>query len=1120
MRRVQFGFLILIVLWVGPRILSAWGAEVEKPWVAKIGSIQGHVEARLAGTTHWATVKIEDTYKPGDMIRLHENSRASIVLPNDTILRLDQNTTITLSAPEKETTWIIDILRGAVYFFSRIPRTLKIATPFVNGSTEGTEFLIMVESDRALLSVFEGKLLAENQAGTLALASGQTAVALANQAPTPRLEVRPRDAVRWALYYPFILHYQPKDFQGGAEGGWEAMVRRSMEYYWQGDVTRALSAIGQIGERVEDSRFFIYRAGLFLSVGRTDKAKLDLERALRLDPSGGDAFALQSIVALTQNQKDEAIELARKADRLSPVSPAAKAALCYAQQAHFDLQSALSSMEESLRLDPGNALTWARIAELHLSLGYLDRALQAAQEAASLNPHLARTQTVLGFAYLTQIKTKESREAFEKAIVLDQADPLPRLGLGLTRIRDGHLDEGRGDIEIAVSLDPNNSLMRSYLGKAYYEEKRDKLAVTQFELAKELDPMDPTPWFYDAIQKQTMNRPVEALHDLQKSIELNDNRAVYRSRLLLDQDLAARSASLGRIYQDLGFEQLALVEGWKSVNTDPASFSAHRFLAEYYLTQPRHEIARVSEVLQTQLLQPININPVPPVLAESNLFILSSAGPRDLSFNEYNPLFNRNRLALQVSGIAGEHDTLGDEIIQSGVWGKFSYSLGQFHYETDGFRENNDLKNNIYNVFGQYNLSEKTSVQAEFRSTEVKKGDLTLRFFPDDFLPNLRDETTTKSVRLGFRHGFSPQSDLIGYAMYQNGKNEVSDMPDPLLAVRFKTNSDNYSGELQHLFRSEIFNLVSGVGYFHINRRDVDAFSVDTFSESTEMHSNVNHTNLYIYSQINYLKSVSLTVGGSADFFRGGIIDRDQFNPKLGLTWTVLPGTVLRGAVFRTFKRTLLTNQTLEPTQVAGFNQFLDDTEGTEAWRYGLAVDQKITGNIYGGVEISKRDLTVPIAFFDVTQVVKEADWNESMARAYLYWAPHSWLALNAEYQYEELQRERNLTFNTAENVRTHRVPLGVSFFHPSGFIAKVRATYVHQKGDFQPQGSDVTIPGEDDFWTVDAGLGYRLPRRYGMLSLEAKNLFDKSFKCMDIDEASPMMQPKRLVLFKFTLCF
>jgi len=81
-----------------------------------------------------------------------------------------------------------------------------------------------------------------------------------------------------------------------------------------------------------------------------------------------------------------------------------------------------------------------------------------------------------------------------------------------------------------------------------------------------LDPKDPTPWFYEAILKQTLGRPVEALQDLQKSVELNDNRAVNRSRLLLDQDRAARTVSLADIYRDTGFNQLAIVEarehGW------------------------------------------------------------------------------------------------------------------------------------------------------------------------------------------------------------------------------------------------------------------------------------------------------------------------------------------------------------------------------------------------------------------------------------------------------------------------------------------------------------------------------------------------------------------------------
>ena len=54
-------------------------------------------------------------------------------------------------------------------------------------------------------------------------------------------------------------------------------------------------------------------------------------------------------------------------------------------------------------------------------------------------------------------------------------------------------------------------------------------------------------------------------------------------------------------------------------------------------------------------------------------------------------------------------------------------------------------------------------------------------------------------------------------------------------------------------------------------------------------------------------------------------IEVNQFNPKFGVTLErhAENDGDAPGEAFRTFERTLLTNQTLEPTQVAGFNQFL-----------------------------------------------------------------------------------------------------------------------------------------------------------------------------------------------------
>jgi hypothetical protein len=206
---------------------------------------------------------------------------------------------------------------------------------------------------------------------------------------------------------------------------------------------------------------------------------------------------------------------------------------------------------------------------------------------------------------------------------------------------------------------------------------------------------------------------VAALHDLQRSIALNDNRAVYRSRMLLDKDLAVRSVSLSSIYSDLGFEKMALVDGAKSSTNDPSNYSAHRFLSDIYASQSRHEIARVSELLQSQLLQPLNGNPLHPQTTQNDLNIFRDAGLSGPTFNEYTPLFNRNQTTLSASGLAGGRDTWGDEVVVSGLWNKVSGSVGGMHYETDGFRENNDQEQDIFNLFSQMSLSPQTNLMVE-----------------------------------------------------------------------------------------------------------------------------------------------------------------------------------------------------------------------------------------------------------------------------------------------------------------------------------------------------------------------------------------------------------------------
>ncbi|MBS3779845.1 MAG: tetratricopeptide repeat protein, partial [Desulfovermiculus sp.] len=620
-RLTVLSVLSLILLVPPPAICEQ--ASCEK-WMAKFVSVQGQVQVKRHNQNQWTPVSLNDTCCPQDTVRILENSRAAILLPNETILRLKESTTFTIEHPDREKSFWFKLLRGALHFFSRTPWSLKFSTPFVNGVVEGTEFFVQVKEDRTFLSVFEGRVVSENTKGRLTLTSGQTAETLAGQAPRHLDMPSCRDCVHWAVYYPPILDYRPSAFPQKTQL-WHQIIDQAIQSFQAGDPSQAISLFNAAPDHVRDADFYALQAGVLLAVGNITGAEQRIDLALAEDAHNCPAVALGSIIALAQNREAQALDQARQALRLDDRCPAGYLALSYALQSRFDLQGALKALLKAKKADPGDALTSARLAELWLSLGELDRALEAARRAVSLNPELAKTQTILGFAYLMQFQTEEAIQHFQTAIRLDQGDPLPRLGLGIAQIREGNLKNGRTEIEIAVSLDPTNSLLRSYLGKAYYDEKRSHLAAAQYEQAKDLDPNDPTPWFYDAIRKQTMNRPVEALQDLQQSIRLNDNRAVYRSRLLLDEDLAARSAALGRIYKDLGFEHLAFLQGWKSLTDDPANFSAHRLLADTYSARPRHEIARVSELLQSQLLQPLNVTPIQPHLAESNVYLLEGS---------------------------------------------------------------------------------------------------------------------------------------------------------------------------------------------------------------------------------------------------------------------------------------------------------------------------------------------------------------------------------------------------------------------------------------------------------------------------------------------------------------
>lgn len=1100
--RVKYATLVLL-WWIGWGMTSAH-AECGA-WVATLVSVEGQVEWRQSGEAAWKPAAAQAVFCAQDSLRTGAHGRAAITLHDHTIVRLKAGTTVTFVAPDGEGRSWLDLFRGAAYFLSRVTRKLTVTTPFVNAGVEGTEFLVEADDEAGLVAVYEGKVRASNEHGELLLAAGQAARAGKGQAPVLELLVHPLDAVQWTLYYPVFFLPDSQDFAGKP---WSDALARSVELHAQGRIAEARDALSAIRmDEVDDPRVHVYGATLELAVGEVNAASAALRRALDVKPDDADALALQAVVAIVRNDRENGLALARRAVAAEPRDATAQLALSYAHQARFDLQQALEAAEKAVQLAPDDAHAWARLAEIRLMFRDIDSARAAAKRAVTLAPRQARALTVLGFSELLRTNTGAAIRRFDDAAAADPGAPLPRLGLGLARIRDGQLSLGRRELEIAVALDPGSALLRSYLGKAYAEEFRDEPAEEQFDLAKALDPQDPTPWLYAGLLRFEQNRPVEAFRQFQESIARNDARAVYRSRLMLDDDAATRNTSLARVYSDLGFGDSAERHATRSLSVDPGNFAAHRFLSDVYQGRPRHEIARASELLQSQLLQPLGMNAVQPQAAETNLNILAATAP-SAGFNEFTPLFSRNALGSRIYFGAGSNETFSEEVVLAGMAKRYAFSIGQFHYETDGFRQNANVAHDIYNIFLQSAVTTNVDVQFEYRSRDTDQGDLS-RNLSGDFLRDFHTSLDQDTARVGVHYAPRVGQDLLVSLVYSKG-DAKSDLLLPAvdlgggfivpISVQDRALQEGYSSEVQYLLSGERYNMTLGGGYQRIDAlaanaqvADPDGFPIPLADDRTRDTSY--QANGYVYANLLAPRAWTWTLGLAYDGLDEGIVNVDRLSPKFGVQWDVTSAVRLRGAALSATKRQFLINQSLEPTQVAGFNQFFDDDNGADSELVGVGVDAALSANVSAGVEYTQRDIQTAVPNFDLSSL-SSIGQSESLLHGYVNWAISSLLALSSGFDVQRLDNTDD-AIDTRLTLDTHRVPLRLRYFQPDGWMAGTQLTWIHQELDDSRAAAGTVDSTEFTVW--DLSVGYRLSKRRGVVSLDINNVLDRQFEYQDL---------------------
>ena len=131
-------------------------------------------------------------------------------------------------------------------------------------------------------------------------------------------------------------------------------------------------------------------------------------------------------------------------------------------------------------------------------------------------------------------------------------------------------------------------------------------------------------------------------------------------------------------------------------------------------------------------------------------------------------------------------------------------------------------------------------------------------------------------------------------------------------------------------------------------------------------------------------------------------------------------------------------------------------------------------------MEMSVRDIEFPVGTDPGESDV--FDWDEELYRAYVNWTPTASTAVGISYEREYFDAGELSAF--VPNTITHRLPIDLSYFHPSGIYGKVRTAFIYQDLDEVDEG----------FILTDLTLGYRLPKRFGILEVGVRNLFGDDF--------------------------
>jgi tetratricopeptide (TPR) repeat protein len=1127
------------ILLIASQILGcAFAHAAESPGASTL--LPGVIVELLPSTTNNARVLCShpnEAAQPASVgMQLHLGGRLEVLRGGLAKVRW-QNGDITtaspgvIQAPEapEEEVWV-RLVRGLFSFTGRSKTGMKFRTDQANGGSQETVFEVEVDEARTVVTVVEGTVTVT---GTNALGpslalfgegprNASRCVVERGQAPQP---LPATNIVQWWLYYPGLINISELRLPAAAR----QLLSASVRAYAQGDLKTALNLYPE-GRQPDSDSERIYLAALRMSAADPAGA-LELVAQSRSETSLGNA--VRTLVAAVNHESADTSS--------APASTTEWLARSYLLQSQHAYEKALMAAQQAAKADDFG-YAWERLAELYFGQGDTKAAKAALQRALRLSPFNAQARALEGFLNAADNDVSEARKSFDEAIRLDPSLGNAWLGRGLCRIRRGDTMGGLTDLRTAAALEPNRALLRSYLAKGFHLEWDAANAFRELAVAKGLDSNDPTAWLYSALLKQQENRINEGISDLEESIDKNDNRRLYRSRLLLDQDRAVRGANLAGIYRDAGMTDVSVREAARAVTYDYANSSAHLFLSDSYneLRDPtrfnlRYETTWFNELLLANLLAPVG----------------GGRLAQHVSQQEYSKLFESDGLHLANSTLVRTDGIITEGVSQYGTFRNTSYAFDLDYEHNDGIRPNNDLSRIEWYTTLKQQVTPQDSAFALIKYEDYHSGDNFQYYDQSQARPDYRfDESQNPIVVAGWHHEWSPGIHTLLLGGRLENEQQFRDRAAPQLVldeladgsiastefkpydIRYQNELEVYLAELNQIVQWERVTLTAGARYQGgtIQTKDLlyNASPAALFTPSAaSVQENLERITGYAYLTLEPVERLWVTGGFAQDDlsfprnFRSPPISvgqdhSSQFGPKAALVWSPIPETTLRGIYARSLGGVSLDESyRLEPTQLAGFPQtfrslisesMVGSVSAPQYETIGLALDLKLGPRTYAGIQAERLKSSV-----DRTQGVfilqngvvrgstpEDLDYREDVLRVSVNQLIGPELAIGAAYQViaadlhdvlTEVPVSALPTANQNERATLHQASAYVLLNHPSGFFAEAEVNWYHQHNS----GFTPDVNG-DDFFQENLFLGYRFYHRHAELRLGIRNLGDQDY--------------------------